>query len=97
MEVSEPDVTTTINVRLTPAAEPKIKSQDPLPLAEVEFAETVVLVKPIESVPVEEPLPVVKNNKSSNSPPKWMSSSPKNNSDDNTETEGRNNEKLNLL
>ena len=96
MEVSEPDVTTTINVRLTPAAEPKIKSQDPLAVAEVEFAETVVLVKPIESVPVEEPLPVVKNSKSSNSPPKWMSSSPKNNSEDSTETEGRNNEKLNL-
>merc|ERR1712181_174194 len=38
----------------------------------------------------------VKSNKSSNSPPKWMSSSAKNNSDDSTEAEGRNSEKLNL-
>merc|ERR1711974_158402 len=101
LEVSEPDVTTTINVRLNPTAEPKIKSQDPPPsVAEVEFAETVVLVKPIESAPVEKPSPeiavVVKKN-TSNSPPKWMSSTPKNDSDDSTETEGRNNnEKLNL-
>ena len=81
LEVSEPDETTTINVRLNPTAKPKDKLNDPPSAVEVEFAETVVLVKPIESVPVEKPLPentaVVKN-----SSPKWMSSTPKNNSDD---------------
>merc|ERR1719175_370572 len=46
LEVSEPDVTTTINVRLNPTAEPKINLQDTPPpsVTEVEFAETVVLV-----------------------------------------------------
>merc|ERR1719264_1033283 len=99
LEVSEPDETTAINVRLNPTAKPVDKLQEPPSVVEVEFATTVVLVKPIESLPVEKPLPeitaVVKKN-TANSPPKWMSSSTKNNSEESTDTEGRNNEKLNL-
>ena len=99
MEVSEPDETTTINVRLNPRAKPEDRSQEPPSVVEVEFATTVVLVKPIESIPVEKPLPeitAVEKKNTANSPPKWMSSSTKNNSEESTDTEGRNNEKLNL-
>merc|ERR1719264_470747 len=99
LEVSEPDETTTINVRLNPTAKPVDKLQEPPSVVEVEFATTVVLVKPIESLPVEKPLPeitAVEKKNTANSPPKWMSSSTKNNSEESTDTEGRNNEKLNL-
>ena len=99
MEVSEPDVTTTINVRLNPKAEPlktKDEAENDRSVAEVEFAETIVLIKPIESEPVEKASPEAVKKNTSNCPPKWMSSSKKNDSEDSTEADGRSNEKLNL-
>ena len=91
---------TTFNVRLAPKTgtqpENKIKPEKFQTSPKVDITETVVQVKPNESLPTSESTEISKSSKSM-CPPKWMSASQKNSTaEDSIISETKNTEKLNL-